>query len=137
MIFLSQFFEVIVRELCNSNDFEFIDDRPIIAQLIKNDNSNIQFEISKLKVKIMDYQEQKTNFLEKKDYDSSQKVTEKMNIARMEYNNFLIPILNSLPENEAKMVSWKILSKITLIFVLITLYFYSTNYQSSIRKNNR
>lgn len=52
----------------------------------------------------MDYQEQRTNFLEKKDYDASQKVTEKLNNSKIEYNNFLIPILNSLPENEAKMV---------------------------------
>lgn len=97
-----QFFEDIIRDLCNTNEFEFIDDQPVIAQLIRNDNSNIQIEISRLKVKIMDFQEQITNFMENKNYDAVQQITEKLKIAISEYNQHLIPILNNLPENEAK-----------------------------------
>lgn len=73
---------------------DIIEDRALIERLLEdNNNKDLKIKLSSLKVKLLDLEEQETNFVDRKDYVRAQKTAEMKSVVTEEYRNLLKPIL--------------------------------------------
>lgn len=78
-----------------------------VEEILTNQpNKDLEFKLSSIKVKIMDLQEQESDFLEKKNYAAVQKLNDLLNLAKDEYANCLKPFMS----NDS-------LKKVSLVFI--------------------
>lgn len=91
-----EFFSTMIQDILDMDkNKDIIEDRIMIDRLLeKNNDKDLNIKLSSLKVKLLDLEEQETNYVDKKDYVRAQKVAEIKSQITEEYRNLLKPILD-------------------------------------------
>ncbi|CAD7077192.1 unnamed protein product [Hermetia illucens] len=100
-----QFFVDIIKDLTDAKSLtnELSHDRTLIEELLeKHSEKDLKFQISSLKVKMLDLEEQETNFVQRKDYAQAQRIAEELTACREEYMNMLKPILKEVSSSDSE-----------------------------------
>lgn len=90
-----EFFSAMIEDILGiKKNKDIIEDRTLIDRLLEqNNDKDLKLKLSSLKVKLLDLEEQETNYVDRKDYVSAQKIAEIRSQALEEYNTLLRPIL--------------------------------------------
>lgn len=90
-----EFFSELIQEILDlDKNKDIIEDRSVIDRLLEQcSDKEVVVKLSSLKVKLLDLEEQETNYVDRKDYVRAQKIAEIRRQALEEYNSLLRPIL--------------------------------------------
>lgn len=90
-----EFFSSLIQNILDlDKNKDIIEDRNVVDRLLeKNNDKDLKIKLSTLKVKLLDLEEQETNYVDKKDYVRAQKVAEQKSLVTEEYRSLLKPIL--------------------------------------------
>ncbi|KAL5286601.1 NCAPG family protein [Megaselia abdita] len=90
-----EFFSNLIQEILDlDKNKDIIEDRSLIDRLLEqNNDKDLKIKLSSLKVKLLDLEEQETNYVDRKDYVRAQKVAEIKSHVTEEYRGLLKPFL--------------------------------------------